>query len=138
MTRDVIAPGRPAASERRTTCWSWVSRRIPRFCGPSVRLSRVLELVALETAVQRASRKAQRARRLAHVAVARHGLLDQERLDVFEAHVLETSGARAFAAQAEVARADRGALRHQHGSLHRMIDLADVAGPPVIEQHLHG
>ena len=97
----------------------------------------VLELVALQAAIERAARQAERARGLADVAVARHRLLDQERFDVFEAHVLEARAAGAFGAQAEVARADGVALRHQHGAFDRVIELADVARPAVIEQHLH-
>ena len=37
----------------------------------------------------------------------------------------------------EIAGADGVALRHQHGAFDRVIELADVAGPAVIEQHLH-
>ena len=40
-------------------------------------------------------------------------------------------------AQAEVGRLDQRALRHQHRALDRVIELADVAGPAVLEQHLH-
>ena len=40
-------------------------------------------------------------------------------------------------AQAEIGRLDQRALRHQHRALDRVIELADVAGPGVLEQHLH-
>ena len=41
-------------------------------------------------------------------------------------------------AQAEIAALHLVALRHQHGALDGVVELADVAGPGVVEQQLHG
>ena len=41
-------------------------------------------------------------------------------------------------AQRQVAALNLFALRHQHGALDGMVQLADVAGPGVVEQQLHG
>ena len=40
-------------------------------------------------------------------------------------------------AQPEIGRLDQRSGGHQHGALDRVIELADVAGPGVLEQHLH-
>src|ERR1051326_263596 len=94
-----------------------------------------LEAVALQASVERAAAETERLRRLRHVAVeARHRLLDQEPFDILEAHVLDARGGVAIDAEPELADPDRGALRHQHAALDRVIELADVARPRVIEQ----
>ena len=96
-----------------------------------------LQLVALQPAVERAARQAERAGGVADVAVARHRLLDQERLDFLEAHVLEPRGRAAVDAQPEVAGADGRPLRHQHRALDGVIQLAHVARPAMVDQDLH-
>src|SRR5437016_2149164 len=96
-----------------------------------------LESVPLQTAIERAAAQPQGLGRLADVAVeARHRLLDQESLDVLEAHLLDARRRILVQAQAEVARTDRRRLRHQHAALDRVIELADVARPRMIEQRL--
>src|SRR4051812_21090975 len=62
-----------------------------------------LQPVSLEAAVERASAEPERLCCLADVAVeARHGLLDEERLDLLEAHVLEPPSTFTASAETEV------------------------------------
>src|SRR4029079_10169074 len=102
--------------------------------------SNILQAVPLEPAVERAAAEAERLGGLADVAVeARHGFLDQEALDVFEAHVFEASAAfLGRGAEAEIRRLDERTGGHQDGALDGMIQFAHVAWPGVLEQHLHG
>src|SRR5437899_3063143 len=74
-----------------------------------------LKAVALKAAVKSRAAQAKRLRGLADVAVeARHRLLDQKALDVFEAHVLEPSAAGVLArTQSEIGRLDERSRRHQ-------------------------
>src|SRR5439155_242522 len=67
-------------------------------------------------------------------------LLDQYALDVFQTHLVERRGGAPApsAVQPEVTRLHTPALRHEHGSLDRMIELPHVARPGMAEQHLHG
>src|SRR5438093_1570739 len=104
---------------------------------PDDQMPNYLESVALESSIQRAAAQTERFGRLADVAVeARHRLLDQESLDVLEAHLLDARGRILVQPQAEIAGADRGGLRHQHAALDRVIELADVARPRMVEQRL--
>src|SRR6186997_2356707 len=99
--REMTAPGAAEAS---------AMNRIRRSCGIRVRFRTALEPVALQSAVERAAAEAKRLRGLAHVAVeARHGFLDQEALDVFEAHFVEAARGFFRAAQAEVGELHGGA-----------------------------
>src|SRR5258708_6287607 len=93
--------------------------------------------VLFEAAVEGGSGEAERARGGTDVAgVAGHGFLDEELLDVLEAHLLERDAAFAGRAQREVAHADRIAARHERRALDRVVELADVARPRVVEQGL--
>src|SRR5690349_21490954 len=98
-----------------------------------------LQPVTLQPTIEGRTAQSERFRGLADVAVeARHGLLDQEALDILEAHVLEASAASVFArAQSEVGRSDERPLRHEDGAFHRMIQFAHVPRPAVLEQRLH-
>src|SRR4051812_596732 len=134
-----MVPGRPAASAISRTRRSCVSQRAtyPRGSSTCMRAPGS-EPETLQTAVERAAAQPERLRGLADVAsVPGKSLLDEEPLDVLEAHVLETRGRLARRPQPEVPRTDGVSLRHQHGALHRVIELADVARPAVIEQELH-
>src|SRR5262249_37790066 len=96
-----------------------------------------LEAVPLESAIERAAAQAERLRRLADVAVEpRHRLLDQEALDVFQAHFLDPRRGVLVQPQPQIARTDGRGLRHQHAAFDGVIELADVAGPGMIEQRL--
>src|ERR687884_623889 len=94
-----------------------------------------------QSAVERAAAQAQRLRGLADVALeARERLLDEEPLDLLERHLLEPRrprGAARGAAQREVGRAHLVAVREEHRALDRVVELADVARPEVVEQRLH-
>src|SRR5579872_5762421 len=98
-----------------------------------------LEAIALKAPVQGRAAQAERLGGLADVAVeSGHGLLDQEALDVLEAHVLEASARGVLAcAEPQIGRLDERPLCHQDGALDRMIELPDVSGPAVLEQRLH-
>src|SRR4051794_32710683 len=149
---DTRMPGRPAPSAISTTRRSCVSHssnlRPIDFTGcVSVSSRREgwpyrarLEMAgrrgsqseSLKPPVQRAATEAKRLRRMAHVApVAGERLLDQEPFHFFEAHVLQLAAGLARGAEPQVARADRVALRHQHGAFDGVIELPDVAGPCV-------
>src|SRR6266545_7172883 len=97
----------------------------------------ILQAVSLQAAIQCAATEPQCFGRLADVAVEPcHRLLDEEALDLLEAHILDARRGIAIDPQPELAEADRSALRHQDAALHRVIQLADVAGPRVIQQRL--
>src|SRR5262249_44666042 len=108
------------------------ARRMGRVSGP-------LQPIPLESPVERAPAQTQRLGGLTDVAVeAGHGFLDQEALDFLEAHILEPSASLARRPHAEIALTHERPLRHQHGTLDGVIELADVARPAVLEQELHG
>src|SRR5262245_66528723 len=89
-----------------------------------------LKPVALEAAVERAPAQPERLCRLADVAgESRHGLLDQEALHLFEAHVLDARGRVALDPQAELRQPDARSGGHEDAAFHGVIELADVAGP---------
>ena len=69
--------------------------------------SRIYRPYRCKAPIKRAAAEAERLGRLAYVAVeARHRLLDQEALDVLEAHFLEARRRVAAYAQSELAQAD--------------------------------
>src|SRR6185437_9742772 len=100
--------------------------------------SNILQSVTLEAPIEGAAAQAERLGGLADVTVeAGHRFLDQEAFDVLEAHVLEPTAAVLARAKAEVSLLHQWPLRHQHRALDRVIELAHVAGPSVLEEHLH-
>src|SRR5690242_17374794 len=92
-----------------------------------------------EPAVQRAAAQAEGFRGLTHVPlVARECLLDEESLHLVEREILESRRIRrARRAETQVAGAHELALREEDGALHRVIELADVPRPRMIEERLH-
>src|SRR6266571_1488892 len=91
-----------------------------------------------EPAIERAAGEAQRLGRLAHVpAGARERLLDQDALDLLEAHLIERARAVGAGPKTKVAGAHAGALRHEDGALDRMLQLTHVPRPGMAQQHLH-
>src|SRR5262245_23883207 len=92
--------------------------------------------VAFEPAVQRGAAQAERLRGVAHIAIASHGLANQEAFDVLQTHFLETRRriSAASGPQSEVGEVNHVALRHQHSPLDGMIQLADVSGPGMIDE----
>src|SRR5947208_6181343 len=98
-----------------------------------------LEAMPFEPAVQRAAREAERLGRLTDIARrACERLLNQHALDLFQTHLVERAGAIPATAQPKVARLDASALRHEHSSLDRVIELPHITGPRMAEQQLHG
>ena len=84
-----------------------------------------------------AATQTQRLGGLAHVAfVAGEGFLDQEAFDVLQAHVLDPRALIAVDPQAQIAKTDGRALRHEDAPLDGVIELADVARPWMIEERL--
>src|SRR5450432_1575182 len=127
-------PGNPASSASRTTRPSWLRR-----AGLSLTFIPGLQAVPLEPAIERAAAQAERIGGVADVAAeTRQRLLDQQRLDIFEAHFLEPRRTFAPGAQTEVDGANHITLRHQHGALHGVIQFAHVARPGVGQQRLDG
>src|SRR5436309_13727405 len=132
-------------ARRMTTARSGANaRRPPRRmrCSNPMRSPRIpgamLHRVPLHPAIQGAAAQPQRLGRLAHVAfVARQRLADQERLDLFQRHVVDPWRAVAPGAQREVRGADATAGRHEDGALDGVIELADVARPWVRDQLAH-
>src|SRR5450756_1058762 len=68
--------------------------------------------------------------------VTRHGLFDERRFDILEAHVLEARVGVARSLEAEIRVAEGLALGHQYAALDRMVELTDVARPIVFDQQL--
>src|ERR671912_1242933 len=135
-----MAPGRLAPSVSSRMCWSMVSRRMssdrertghrPRDVPQAPRFkphAPSLQLVALEPAVERAARQAQRPRRVADVAESGHSFLYEECLDLFQTHIFEAAGATTVDPKPEILRAHGVPAGHQHRPLDRVIQFADVA-----------
>src|SRR5205823_13475755 len=117
-------PVRNASNRTRRSCL----RRLPRRS----------EVMPLEATVQRAAGEPERLRRFTHVAArAREGLLDEHSLDLLQTHLLQHRRAVARRAQGEVARPDDVTLGQEHRSLHRVVELAHVAGPGMHPEGLH-
>src|SRR4051812_9191827 len=84
-----------------------------RFVWINGETFRGLELVAFQAPVERAAAQAEFLGGLARVAVAAgEGLLDQERFDLLEAHVLETRGG-VSRVETEIGCAHDLGLRHE-------------------------
>src|ERR1039458_8741614 len=139
---------RPRAStERRRSPASLPAARGGR-CGPRDRAAPacrwcswrwLLQAVALQAAVEGAAAEAERIGGMAHIAAeTRQRFFDEQRLDIFEAHLFEARRPFASGAQAEVGGADLISLRHEDGALHSVIQFADVAGPCVRQQRFDG
>src|ERR1017187_2070524 len=133
--RAMAEPGSPASSASRTTRPSWLSRAglsLAFITGPQ-------QAISLQPPVERAAAQAERVGGMADVAAeSRQRLLDEQRLDIFEAHVFQSRRTLAPGAQPEVDGAHHLTLRHQHGPLHGVIQLAHVARPGVGQQRLDG
>src|SRR5215831_10351892 len=97
------------------------------------------EAIAGDAPVQRAPRQPERLRGPTHVSVVpRQGFLNEQLLDVLERQLVETWRRARRHPKSQIASPDVIALREQHGALDRMIELANVTGPGVAEQQLHG
>src|SRR5579863_899767 len=123
---------------------SWLSRRWVGGLDVAALTSLVVldaadaQSVALEPPVKGAAAQAQRVGCPAYVAVeARQGFLNEEALHVLQAHILEARRRFARRPQAQIGRCDLSSLRHKHGALHHVVELAHVARPGVREQRLH-
>src|SRR5262249_51843858 len=93
--------------------------------------------VPLQATIESAAAEPERFRGLADIPrEARHGLLDEESFDLFEAHVLDARRRIAIDPQAELTQANGRSARHQHAALDRVIQLADVPRPGVIDERL--
>src|SRR6185369_8407638 len=134
------AAGTSAPTARSRTRRVWVRRRRRlAFIRGGARAGAPLEAEALQAAVQGAAREAQGLRRAAHVAVvARQRLLDEQALDLLQAHVVQAGGGAPLRAQGEVGGADALAPGHEQRALHRVVQLADVARPGVAGHGLEG
>src|SRR5256885_1713740 len=89
-----------------------------------------LEAMALEPAIERAAREAQRLGRLAHIAAgACQRLLDQRAFDILETHLVQRAGAIRPSAETKIACANRPTFGHQHRAFHGVIQLTHVARP---------
>src|SRR5437867_298051 len=125
--RVATAPGSPARSAIRRTRLSWEIFR------------RRLEAIALQAPVERAARQAEGLRGPAHVPVeAGERLLDEEALDLFEAHVVEAGLPLAPRPEPEVLGLHLGAVGHEHRPLHRVVQLPHVPRPGVLGEAAHG
>ena len=97
-----------------------------------------LESISLKPPVERAAAQAERLGGLTDVAVeTRHAFLIRKHST--SSRLWPRVGRHLRGSfEAEVARLlDERSLRHQYGALDRVIDLADVAGPRVLEEDLH-
>src|SRR5205085_1909885 len=94
--------------------------------------------MSFQTPIQRAPGQPKRFSRVAHVAARpRQRFLNQHTLHILETHLIERTRAVTSAAETKIARANRVALRQQHGALDRVIELAHVAGPGMTQEQLH-
>src|SRR5262245_40423470 len=90
----------------------------------------------LKAAVEGAPAESQRLRSLADVAaVPLERLADEHAFDLLQRQVLESRGGAA-APETQVGSVDSGTMRHQHGPLERMVELAHVARPGVALERL--
>src|SRR6266545_1714825 len=125
--RVATAPGSPARSANRRTRRSWESFR------------RRLEAMALQAPVERAARQAEGLRGPAHVPVETgERLLDEEALDLFEAHVVEARLPFPPGPEPEVLGLHLGAVGHEHRPLDRVVELPHVPRPGVLGEASHG
>src|SRR5512143_3464353 len=94
--------------------------------------------MARQATVQRAARQSERLRGATHVAVvARQRFLNEHLLNIFERKILDPRrGARA-GSKTEIGGAYLLPRREQHGALHDVIELANVARPRMRQQRLH-
>src|SRR5688572_8355550 len=100
----------------------------------SGRSSRLGQFVSFQPSIECRAAQSQRLGGERHVAVARHRLAYEKRLDILEAHFVEVFSHGDGGAQPEISSVDHVALRHEHGALDGMVQLAHVAGPPVIDE----
>src|SRR6185436_2232217 len=126
--------GAPASSASRKTRFSWVSgRRRRRF----VTVGSASEPVTFEAPVERAAREPERAGGVADVAVVTlERALDEHALHLVERELLERRGPGIGGTQAEIAGVQLRVARQQHRALHRVLQLAHVAGPGMRQQRL--
>src|SRR5512146_1525104 len=116
----MMTAGSPPARASRKTKRSW--------CGARDRPAPRSEAMAREATVQCAARQSERLRGAAHVAVVTcQGLLNEHLLNVFEREVLEPRRGARSGAKSEIGGAHLVPRREQHGALHDVIELADVA-----------
>src|ERR1039457_1315811 len=105
-------PGSPASSASRTTRPSWLSRAglsLAFITGPQ-------QAISLYPPVDRAAAQADRAGGMTDLAAqSPQRLLDEQRLDLFEAHVLQPRRPLAPRAHTKVDGTHHLTLRHQHG-----------------------
>src|SRR5262245_40526538 len=94
------------------------------------------QLITLDASIQRRAAQAERLRGARHVSVPGKRLLDEECLDVFEAHVVELRVAVASGTQRQILNADQVLLRHQRRALDRVVECANVARPGMARQRI--
>src|SRR5439155_26168683 len=91
---------------------------------------------SLDAPIERTAAQPQRLRRPADVSVEPHErLADQQRLDLFQAHVVHFL--LGWRLGSKVAAGDRCAGSHEHGPLPYMLVLTHLARPAVLEQRFH-
>src|SRR5215207_7369397 len=107
-----------------------ISQRLEDGLGRSRRRGHS-DFVLLHPAVEGAAAEAEGFGRLADVAAeAPERLLDEEALDLFEAHLFEAALAAAAAGlEAEVGRLHLVGAREEHGALDDVVQLSHVPGP---------
>lgn len=69
---------------------------------------------------------------------AGEGLADEDTLDRFEAHFVEGGRGGAGLVEAEVGGFDLRAAGHEDGAFEGVVELADVAGPAMLQKGLDG
>src|SRR4029077_16630502 len=98
------------------------------------------QAVFLQATIHGAAAQTERFGSLADIAiVTSQRALDEVMLDFVEAHVFEAGiGADGGRAEAEIGGADRGSGGEEDAALDSVIEFADVAGPGMLVQELHG
>jgi len=99
----------------------------------------VSKAVFLQPAIESAAAQAERFAGVADVpTITSKSLLNQDALDFLDAHFIEAQRSFAHGAEAEVSGANLAAFGHENGALDGVVQLADIAGPGMVEKKLHG
>src|SRR5262249_53486799 len=108
--------------------------------SPRVVSSRALESVVGEPPIERRARQPERLGGVRDITTrATERALNQMALDLLEGHLFQARALAAIArAQRQIGGIDDFVLGQEYRALDDVLELANVAGPGVIEQRLHG
>ena len=136
----VVGGASPLRSEHRAQSTELSEKRgqtEDRSCGAQHRMTMRLDAIFFHPPVEGPAAESEGFCRLAHVAVAaREGFADEDTLHRLEGHLFEGLGGDARGGEAEVGDFDDVFAGHEDGALDGVVELADVAGPGVVQHQL--